>query len=305
MANILLRSPYFEYETSTSSASYAILQLSVEGTLRYTLTKDVDSSYGVLFEISELARDYLDITFSGTYTSQVIDITGTITFYDTSDVQVGSAVSISHKGFDGYGGFMDGASPTISAGSLLQSNTIVYMPENTAGRIAEESAGAINYDTFGSTATSASTGGQTITIVRVCEPKYTPIKMTFVNKFGALQDMWFFKKSVESINTQKESYKRSLVSSTGTYNINTHSKRVLNTQGTTSLSLNTGFISENLNPAFQEMLLSEQVWATIGSEVIPVDITTSQLSYKLSVNDKLINYSINLEYAFNVINDLR
>ena len=304
MANILLRSPYFEYNTQAGS-SYAILELSIDGTLRYTLSKDVDADEGALFEISELARDYLDITFSGTYTSQVLDITGTITFYDSSDVQVGSAVSISHKGFDGYGEFMDGASPTITSGSLLQSNTIIYMPENTAGRIAEESAGAINYDTFGSSATSASTGGETVTIVRVCEPKYTPIKMTFVNKFGALQDMWFFKKSVESVNVTKESYKRSLVSSTGTYDINTHSKRVLNTQGTTNLSLNTGFVSDAMNPAFEEMLLSEQVWATIGTDVIPVDITTTQLTYKTSVNDRLVNYTINIEYAFNVINDLR
>lgn len=305
MANILLRTPYFIYETSTSSAEYATLELSIDGNLRYTLTKDVDSSYGVLFEISELARDYIDIAFSGTYISQVVSITGNIKFYNSSDVQVGSTVAISHKGFDGYGEFMEGASPTITSGSLLQSNTIVYMPENTAGRIAEESAGAINYDTFGATSTNVVTGGQQITIVRVCEPKYTPIKMTFVNGFGALQDMWFFKKSVENLNVTKENYKRSLVSSTGTYDINTHTKRTLNTKATTSLSLNTGFVSENLNSAFKEMLLSEQVWATIGSDVIPVDITTNQLTYKTSVNDRLINYTINIEYAFNVINDLR
>lgn len=305
MANILIRSPYYEYNTSTSSAITATLELSIDGTLRYTLTKDVDSSYGALFEISELARDYLDITFNGTYTSQVIAITGDIKFYDNTATQVGSTVSFSHKGFDGYGGFMEGASPTIVSGDLLQSNTIIYMPENTSGRIAEESAGAINYDSFGSTATSASTGGETITIVRVCEPKYTPIKMTFVNKFGALQDMYFFKKSVESVNTTKEAYKRSLVSSTGTYDINTHSKRTLNTQGTTRLTLNTGFVSEDLNSAFEEMLLSEQIWATIDSQVIPVDVTTQQLTYKNSVNDRLVNYTINIEYAFNVINDLR
>jgi len=305
MANILLKSPYFEYNTSTSDAVSATLELSIDGTLQYTLSKDVDSSYGALFEISELARDYIDITFSGTYTSQVVVITGDIKFYNSSDVQVGSTVSFSHTGFDGYGEYLEGANPTITSGDLLQSNTIVYMPENTAGRIPEESAGTINYDTFSSTATSASTGGETITIVRVCEPKFSPVKMTFVNKFGALQDIYFFKKSVESVNVTKESYKRSLVTSTGTYDINKHSKRVLNTQGTTSLTLNTGFVSEALNPAFEQMLLSEQVWATIGSDVIPVDIVTTQLTYKTSVNDRLVNYTINLEYAFNVINDLR
>lgn len=304
MANILLKSPYFVYNTQAGS-TYATLELSIDGTLQYTLSKDVDADEGALFEISELARDYLDITFSGTYTSQVIAITGDIKFYDNLDAQVGSTVSFSHKGFDGYGEYMEGANPTISSGDLLQSNTTIYMPENTSGRIPEESSGAINYDSFGSTATSTSTGGETITIVRVCEPRFTPIKMTFVNKFGALQDMYFFKKSVESVNVTKESYKRSLVTSTGTYDINKHSKRVLNTQGTTSLTLNTGFVSEALNPAFEQMLLSEQVWATIDSQVIPVDITTTQLTYKTSVNDRLVNYTINIEYAFNVINDLR
>lgn len=305
MANILLRSPYYIYNTSTSTAVTATLELSINGTLRYTLTKDVDSAYSVLFEISELARDYLDITFSGSYTSQVIAITGNIKFYDISSVQVGSTVSFSHKGFDGYGEFMDGASPTIPSNELLQSNTIVYMPENTSGRIPEENLGAINYDTFGSTATSASTGGETITIVRVCEPRYTPIKMTFVNKFGALQDMYFFKKSIKNINSTKESYKRSLVTSTGTYDINSHSKRVLNVQGNTTMVLNTGYVSENLNSAFEQMLLSEQIWATINNEVVPVDITTTQLTYKTSLNDRLVDYTINIEFAFNVINDLR
>ena len=304
MANILLRSPYYIYNTEAGS-SYATLDLSVEGTQHYTITKDVDSSDGALFEISELARDYIDITFDGTYTSQVINITGTIKFYDTSDAQVGSDVNFTHTGFDGYGEFMDGASPTVTSNSLLQSNTVIYVPENTAGQVAEESSNSIVYDQFGTASTSVFAGGQTVTIERVCEPKYTPIKMTFVNKFGALQDMYFFKKSVESVNTTKETYKRSLVSSTGTYDVNTHSKRVLNTQGTTSLTMNTGFVSEALNASFEEMLLSEQVWATIGSDVIPVDITTTQLTYKTSVNDRLVNYTINVQYAFNVINDLR
>jgi hypothetical protein len=69
--------------------------------------------------------------------------------------------------------------------------------------------------------------------------------------------------------------------------------------------MNTGFVSEALNASFEEMLLSEQVWATIGSDVIPVDINTTQLTYKTSVNDRLVNYTINVQYAFNVINDLR
>ena len=304
MANILLRSPYYITDTEAGS-SYATLDLSFNGTQHYTIKKDVDSTDSVLFEINELARDYLDITFNGTYTSQVIAITGTIKFFDSSDVQVGTDANISHTGFDGYGDFIDGASPTITPNSLLQSNTTIYVPENTTGYIAEESSNAINYVLFGTASTSVFAGGQTVTIKRVCEPRYTPIKVTFINKFGALQDIYFFKKSIESINVSKDSYKRSLVSSTGTYSVNAHSKAVFNAKGTTSLSMNTGFISDPMNEVFKQLMLSEQVWATIGSDVIPIDITTTQLTYKTSVNDRLVNYTINVDYAFNTINDLR
>ena len=304
MANILLRSPYYVYLTE-SGGSCATLELSINGTLRYTLTKDTDDTDSVLFDISELARDYLDITYDGTYTSQTVAITGTVTFLSGCENPITPAQTFSHTGFDGYGKYLDGSNPTIASGSLMQSNTQIYIPENTAGKIPEEDSNAIDYVTFGTSATSVSAGGQTITINRICEPKYTPIKVTFVNKFGALQDLYFFKKRTDSISTTKEQYKRSVLADDGTYDIDVHQKRILNVQGRYNVSMNTGFIGEEMNEVFEQLLLSEQVWAYIDNTVTPIDITTSQLTYKTSLNDRLINYTIGVEYAFGVINDLR
>ena len=39
--------------------------------------------------------------------------------------------------------------------------------------------------------------------------KYEPVKITFVNKFGVLQDLFFTLKSVESTEVTSENYKRS------------------------------------------------------------------------------------------------
>ena len=58
-----LRSPIFITGTQAGGLS-AIASLTIDSTLRYTLTKDADSSNRVTFEISELCRDYLDITFN-------------------------------------------------------------------------------------------------------------------------------------------------------------------------------------------------------------------------------------------------
>ena len=69
---------------------------------------------------------------------------------------------------------------------------------------------------------------------------------------------------------------------------------------------NTGFMDESMNEPMKQMLLSDHVWATINSLTTPiVVITSSELTYKNSVNDKLINYTIEFEYAYDTINNIR
>ena len=59
-------------------------------------------------------------------------------------------------------------------------------------------------------------------------------------------------------------------------------------------------------------LLSEYVWMerpkkTDAStlEVIPVKVKTSSMNFKTSVNDRLIEYVIDFEEAFDYINNIR
>ena len=42
-----------------------------------------------------------------------------------------------------------------------------------------------------------------------------------------------------------------------------------------------------------------------GTEVKPIILDTKSLEFKTSVNDRLINYTINFSYAYNKINDIR
>jgi hypothetical protein len=209
-------------------------------------------------------------------------------------------------GFDGYGEFKDGSNPKILSNALLQSNTEIYLPENTTGKVPTELNNDIIYNTITSTAVgNVTVGSHTIKVNRICEPKYSPIKITFVNKFGALQDIWFFKKTLETINVQKDTYKRNILNSIGQYSVFKHSQDVLNTTAREVFTSNTGFVSELMNESFKELMLSERVWATIQGIVHPVLIKNSQLQYKTSLNDKLINYTIEFEYAYDVINSIR
>lgn len=291
MANILLRSPRFESLTN-ASAAYGILELSINGTLQYTITKDAvpqGATKIMLFDISELCRDYLNISFSGSYSLQSVAITGLISAYDSEAVLLATSDPISHVGYDGYGTFKQGANPTWSG--LGQSNTIVYIPEGTTANIPTSSGYVSSY--------------AGVTFVAICEPKYSPIKITFLNRFGNLQDIWFFKKSVERIATRDERFNRTIVNQDGSYSTNEHTRKILRRTGNESVTANTGFVSELLNPAMEELMMSEYTWATIDSVVYPINITSQALEYKTSVNDKLINYTIDFEYANEVLNNVR
>ena len=149
----------------------------------------------------------------------------------------------------------------------------------------------------------------TIKVKVLEECKYEPKKVTFINKFGALQDMYFFKKSVEKMNVKKESYKANILNADKTYNISSHTNRDFNITAKESITMSSGFLSEEYNEVFKQMMLSEKVWITniikTGEQVLPINVKTSNITYKTSLNDRLVDYTFDFDYSFNVINDIR
>jgi len=155
-------------------------------------------------------------------------------------------------------------------------------------------------------------GGNKIETVKVNvleECKYEPKKVTFINKFGALQDMYFFKKAVKNMTVEKESYKSNILNSNMQYSRSSHVNRNFNIIGKESITLSSGFLSEEYNEVFKQMMLSEKVWVTNVKEgveqVLPINVTTSDMTYKTSLNDKLVEYTIEFENSYDTINNIR
>lgn len=172
----------------------------------------------------------------------------------------------------------------------------------------------VNYDT-GTVFTGASntstddTKTDIVKIHTVDECKYEPYKVTFVNKYGALQDVWFFKKSVETTDVTSEQFKASIFSQdTLSYKTYQHQQQAFMAQGKDRITMNTGYINDDHNAVMEELLLSEQVWYTkITDEelIVPVIPRTKTITYKTSVNDKLVDYTVEFEEAFDKINNIR
>lgn len=137
-----------------------------------------------------------------------------------------------------------------------------------------------------------------ITANDVCEPKYTPMQCTFVNRYGGWEYLTFFKASYLSTDAKKEDY--SLLPSSVDYNVLQGQRRSFNLQGKSKIKVNSGWVAENYFELIEDLMLSK----TILLDNKPVTIKTSSMDKKQGVFDRVINYTIELDYNFGVINDV-
>jgi len=130
----------------------------------------------------------------------------------------------------------------------------------------------------------------------VCEPKYKVYTCDFVNKQGVWQQLPFFKASRTSVSMSNNEYK--LMPDSVNYNTSKNIKQSFNTNLTEMIKLNTGWINESNNEMIRQLMLSQ----TIRLDGKPVNIKTKSLDELKGINDNLINYELEFEYANNVLN---
>jgi hypothetical protein len=139
---------------------------------------------------------------------------------------------------------------------------------------------------------------KTIKVIPICEPKYTPVRCYFINRFGGWQTLTFFKSQSNSINVTGTSYNK--LSDSINYYPRSPQTGLFNVNGRQSIKLNTGWVPENYSELIQDLLLSETV--LLGDK--PVQVRTQGTELKTSLKDKNINYEIEFEYAYNLINNV-
>ena len=308
MANILLRSPYFVTVTTAGHLS-AQMALTIDGTLRYTILKNATSNRTV-FEIATLCKDYFVANYNNLDTVSISYVITTYTAVDGGGTATAQS-AVTHTGYYGYSEFWDGVNQDFDPDDYELTNTggtqIIYLPENTAGFAWDMNSGTATKATISTSATSvaATSGNYTWTIERVCSAKYSPIQMRFINKNGVPQDQYFFLKSVENVNTRSETFKRNIFTySSSNYDVKSHQTQTFNKTGKKRFTLNTDYLAEAYNAVIEDILLSEYVWIYFNSKWHPVTVSTSTLLKKTSVNDKLIQYTIEVEDANDIINNI-
>jgi len=322
--------------------------------------KPLGTEDSVSFDISEIVNDHIEQVFTGTYASAKSSIWVTVatSARQADGTDIGSVTTNTYLAQEGFNKFKEGVNYTTEPIAMLSSNYIqnhkgstITIPVNvervtqvewrngtavretdtftdngnqnqkiqfalfTAGTFLDNA--LITYDSGSTT---------TITLEQVEECKYPVNKITFINRWGALQDLFFFKKSTESLEATRESFNRSIFEARAvqldppeepeqpcqesltfnTYSTTAHSKKTFNANATESVVLNTGFVNELMNPYFEELMVSEYVWLTDSSaNIFPVNLKESSFAKKTGLNDRLINYTMSFDKSFSLVNNIR
>ena len=156
--------------------------------------------------------------------------------------------------------------------------------------------------------------------VPTCEVKYEPIQLAYISRYGTWNYATFFKRSEETINATSQQYRTITGKVTdGVYGYSLHNPmyKKYNTNAKRQLTINSGFVAEEFKEVMEQIMLSEYVLVVADSTVtkdgstytytanngtVAANVSTNSLVKKKSVNEKLIEYTLDLEYAFDEIN---
>lgn len=129
------------------------------------------------------------------------------------------------------------------------------------------------------------------------ECKYEPVIIDFVNRYGAWHREFMFKATRNTFDVQDKPY---ILMQGVDYDSSIGTTKVFNKNGRGSISVNTGWVSEDWNETLKELMLSERILVND----LPCKLKTQNIDFNTHLNDKLINYKLEFEDAYETVNNI-
>lgn len=341
---IRARSPYIISINEASQVSTRIelfisfFSLGATPTLSYTLSKAIPASNAptTYYDISPYIREYFDHTAYSNVTSLTAAVS--YTCIDKLNVRVkryktvGATESLidttDYIATDGYTEFANGVN--YSGGNyLLDQKTYYYHSGSNAGYILVyvQSNDKIRWvDWEGTPYVSASLGLGWYYVPRCYDSRftedwrvevlnssnvvqaqwtfkpveeclYTPVKVDFINKHGAFQREFFFKASNDNIEVTNKDYN---LMQPYNYSLTGGQRTTYNQNGMQTIKVNSGWVEEDFKDNLKQLMLSEKVLVNEK----PAILKTKSIELNKSINTKQINYALEFEFAYDLINSV-
>jgi hypothetical protein len=147
------------------------------------------------------------------------------------------------------------------------------------------------------------TGGTEIERVRyylICEQKYTPYQVAFINRYGVADFITFFKVSTEQGNFTADQYRRSIYQDGFTVpSLQEAQYQSFNVNSKNAITMNTGWVEEAYADVMEDILMSEMTAILIDGSWVAAQPQRGSIDYQKAVNRKVINYTLTFDIAFN------
>jgi hypothetical protein len=137
----------------------------------------------------------------------------------------------------------------------------------------------------------------TITVIKECESKYTINTLQYINRYGTWDFIHFYKASQDNFSVTSERFRRSIGTSSSSgfsYDTTDNIYQQFNTNGRVTTTLNTGWVTEDYREAIKDLMMSEKILLN----GLPVNVVTNSVTLQKSINDRTINYTIEVEEAY-------
>lgn len=338
---IRARSPYIITINETSQVSTRIeLFISAttfSGTPQYNLSKAIPASNApaTYYDISPYIREYFDHTVYSNITTltssygSVQKVNVRVKRYKTVGTTESLIDTTDYIATDGYSEFADSVNYT-GGNYLLDQKTYYYHSGSNAGFILVYAAAndkirwTNQTDAIVHLSSSLSLGWYyvprcynseftkeytvevlnssnvmqaTWTFKPVEECLYTPVKVDFINKYGAFQREFFFKASNDNIEVTNKDYN---LMQPYSYSLTGGQRTTYNQNGTQTIKVNSGWVEEDFKDNLKQLMLSEKVLV----DEKPAILKTKSIELNKSINTKQINYSLEFEFAYDLVNNI-
>jgi len=130
--------------------------------------------------------------------------------------------------------------------------------------------------------------------------KYTPIRLHWLNRMGGFDCFNFNLKSEEQTDIKRASFEQQHHDFTGTswnYSGMSRGQTDYDVQTSDKITINTDFLTEAESTWMNDMITSPVVYQELNNELIAVNVDEKRYNKQTSLNDKLMQYTFELDYS--------
>jgi hypothetical protein len=308
--NYLLEQKEYFYDEDTSYAGEVAMYLTAGQKISYKNKNYLELTGVVVNSVFAFGSFYTitTLTKTGNYTSKILpgepltftyaNTVSTTTSWSgtvlTCTYNSGTNITTITPDFEGF--------PPVITGTPTNTNRIIYYIDKEVYTVPSTKWYSIPriYGSLNilSVLDSSYTELATWTFTSVCEPKYTPVTIDFINKYGAWQREFFFKASKTNISIESSDY--NVMQTSSGYDTLQGQKRTFNANARETISVNSGYVNEDFSSNIKQLIMSERILV----DNKPAICKTKSLELMKNINNHMINYSLEFEFAYNTINSV-